>query len=185
MDKHKGGEANNLNIIEFLNNNSTPIKAEATDLDEKNNIHIFLPNSEAFYNMTDLLTIENEDEIRTMKITEWLSEDPVSFHKVFQKNKLKIDGKIFEILVSKLKADHFDYFKGSLGLNMRIDFKGFDYPVKASVPYTDKPVQFYKWWCENKDQITMTFQDKILLFDKVYLLNPSILKTEHKKLINK
>ncbi|MDI9312460.1 MAG: helicase-related protein [Limnohabitans sp.] len=185
LDKHKGGEANNLNIIEFLNNNSTPIKAEATELDEKNNIHIFHPNSESFYNSTNLLTIENEQGIRTMKISEWLVEDPVSFHTVFQKHKLKIDGKIFEILVSKLKANHFEHFRDSLGLNMRIDFKGYDKQVKASIPYTEKPVEFYKWWLENQDEIKLKFQEKLILFDKVFMLKPNILKSEHQKMINK
>ncbi len=185
LDKHKGGEANNLNIIEFLDNNSTPIKAEATELNEKNNIHIFYPNSESFYNSTSLLTIDNEQGIRTMKISEWLVEDPVSFHTVFQKHKLKIDGKVFEILVSKLKANHFEHFRDSLGLNMRIDFKGYDKQVKASVPYKDKPVEFYRWWCNNKDQVTMNFQEKLILFDKVFMQKPNVLKAEHRKIINK
>ena len=185
LDKHKGGEANNLNIVDFLKNNSTPIKSEATDLDEKNNIHIFLPNSESFYNGSNLLTIENEEGPKTMKISEWLTDDPVALDKIRKEFKLRIDSKIFEILVSKLKAYHFEYFKNSLGLNMRIDFKGFDFPVKASIPYTDKPVEFYKWWCDNKEQITMTFQEKLILFDKVYNLKPNLLKAEHRKTINK
>lgn len=185
LDKHKGGEANNLNIVEFLNNNSKPIKAVATELDEKNNIHIFHPNSESFYNSTNLLTIENEQGIRTMKISEWLVQDPVSFHTVFQKHKLKIDGKIFEILVSKLKANHFEHFRDSLGLSMRIDFKGYEKQVKASSPYTEKPVEFYKWWCDNKDQVTMKFQEKLILFDKVFMQKPTVLKSEHRKILNK
>ncbi len=185
LDKHKGGEVNNLNIIEFLNNNSTPIKSEATDLGEKNNIHIFLPNSESFYNSSNLLTIENEEGLRTMKISEWLTVSPVALDKVRKKFKLKIDSKIFEILVSKLKVYHFEYFKNSLGLNIRIDFKGFDFPVKASILYTDKPLEFYKWWCDNKDQVTMTFQEKLILYDKVYNLKPNLLKAEHRKTINK
>jgi hypothetical protein len=68
---------------------------------------------------------------------------------------------------------------------MRIDFKGFDFPVKAHIPYTDKPVEFYKWWCDNKDQVNMTFQEKLILFDKVYNLKPNLLKAEHRKTINK
>lgn len=185
LDKHKGGEANNLNIIEFLNNNSNPIKAESTELDEKNNIHIFHPNSELFYNSTNLLTIENEQGIRTMKISEWLSNDPVAFDKVRKEFNLKIDSKIFEILVSRLKNHHFEYFKNSLGLNMRIDFKGYDTPIKASIPYKDKPLEFYKWWCDNKDQVTMKFQEKLILFEKVFMQKPNVLKAEHRKIINK
>jgi len=185
LEKHKGGEANNLNIIEFLTNNSTPIKSEATDLDEKNNIHIFLPNSESFYNSSNLLTIENELGPKTMKISEWLTDDPVALDKVRKEFKLKIDSKTFEILISKLKVYHFEYFKNSLGLNMRIDFKGFDFPVKANIPYTVKPIEFYKWWCDNKDQVNMTFREKLILFDKIYNLKPNLLKAEHRKMLNK
>ena len=185
LEKHQGGVANNLNIVEFLNNNTIPLKAEAKELDEKNNIHIFHPNSESFYKGSSLLTIENEQGIRTMKISEWLNNDPVSFHTIFQKYKLKIDGKIFEILVSKLKANHFEHFRDSLGLNMRIDFKGYDKQVKASIPYTDNSVEFYKWWCDNKDQVTMKFQEKLILFDKVFMEKPNVLKSEHRKLIKK
>lgn len=185
LDKHKGGEANNINIIEFLKNNSTPIKSEIIDVVEKNNIHIFLPNSESYYISSSLLTIENEEETRTMKISEWLVENPVAFDKVRKEHKLKIDSKIFDILVSKLKEYHFEYFKNSLGLNIRIDFKGFDFPVKANVIFTDMPVEFYKWWCVNEDKVTMTFKEKLILFDKVYNLKPNLLKAEHRKKINK
>lgn len=186
LDKHKGGEANNLNIIEFLDNNSAPTKAEPTELDEKNNIHIFHPNSESFYISTSLLTIDNDQGIRTMKISEWLSNDPVSFDKVRKKfNLKKIDSKILEILFSRLKNHHFEYFKNSLGLNIKINFKGYDTPVKASIPYKDKPLEFYKWWCDNKDQVTMKFQEKLILFDKVFMQKPNVLKAEHRKIINK
>lgn len=185
LDKHKGGEANNLNIIEFLDENSTPINAEVTALDEKNSVHIFHPNSELFYNSTSLLTIENEQGIRTMEISKWLVEDPVSFHTIFLKHKLKIDRKSFDIMISKLRSNHFEYFRDSLGLNMRIDFKGYDKQVKASVPYTDKPVEFYKWWCDNNDQVKMNFREKLILFDKVFMQKSNILKAEHRKMINK
>jgi hypothetical protein len=185
LDKHKGGEANNINIIEFLKNNSTPIKSEIIDVVEKNNIHIFLPNSESFYGSSTLLTIENEGGLKTMKISEWLSVNPVVLDIVRKEFKLKIDKKCFEILISKLKSNHFEYFKNSLGLDIRIQFKGFDFPVKASVIFADMPVEFYKWWCVNEDQVKMTFKEKLILFDKVYNLKPNLLKAEHRKKINK
>jgi hypothetical protein len=131
------------------------------------------------------LTIENEKGPKTMKISDWLIDDPVALDKVRKEFKLKIAPKIFEILVSKLKADHFEYFKNSLGLNLRIEFKGYNFPVKANILYKDKPVEFYKWWCDNKDQVTMTFKEKLILFDTVYNLKPNLLKTEHRKIINK
>lgn len=120
-----------------------------------------------------------------MKISEWLHVDPVSFHNVFQKHKLNIDKEIFKILVSKLRANHFEYFKNSLRLNMRIDFKGFDVPVKAIIPYKDKPVEFYKWWCNNEDQVIMNTQEKLILFNNVYIQKPDFLKSKHRKMLNK
>lgn len=184
LDKHKGGETNNLDIVNYLKTNSVPIQAEATEIENKTNIHIFQPNPETFYKDSNLLTIENEQGQRTMKITEWLSKDPVSFDKVRKEFNLKIDSKVFEMLVSKLKAYHFQYFKDSLGLNMRINFKGFDTTVKAIVPYTNTPVEFYKWWCENQNEIKMNLKEKLELFDKVNLTKPTALKTEHRRMIN-
>ena len=185
LEKHKGGEANNIDMIEFLKSNSTPIKSDSIDILTKNSIHAFPPNSEALYKGSNLLTIEYEEVQRTMKISEWLTEDPVSLDIVRRKFKLKIDSNTFDVLISKLKAFHSEYFKKSLGLTIRIDFKGYEYPVKASVLCAEKPVDFYKWWCVNTDMVSMTFQEKLILFDKVYSLKPSVLKTEHLKLINK
>ena len=118
-----------------------------------------------------------------MKISEWLAEDPVSLHTVFQKYKLKIDGTVYKILISKIRSNHFEYFRDGLGLNMPIIFKGYDRQVKASIPYKNNPVEFYQWWCENKDQVTMKFHEKIILFDKVFLEKQNALKSEHRKMI--
>ena len=185
LENHKGGEANNIDIIHFLKENSEPLNSEPEIIDDKNNIHIFHPSYESFYRDSDLLTIENELGVNTMRVTEWITKDPVSFDKVRKEFSLKLDSKVFEILVSKLRGNHFEYFKKSLGLNMRIEFKGYENLVKAIIPYKDQPIDFYKWWCDNANEIIMTFQERLSLFIKVYELNPKILKSEHKKLINK
>jgi hypothetical protein len=67
---------------------------------------------------------------------------------------------------------------------MRIKFKGYPALVKAIVPYKDQPVSFYKWWIENPNELYMDFKSKIELINKVHGLNPSVLKSEHKKTIN-
>jgi hypothetical protein len=43
----------------------------------------------------------------------------------------------------------------------------------------------YQWWCDNKKQVTMKFQEKLILFDKVFMQKPNVLKAEHRKIINK
>lgn len=120
-----------------------------------------------------------------MRISEWLKEDPISFDLVRREKCLKVNTEVFKILISKLRASHNDYFINALGLNARIKFNGYNKPVQASVPYKDKPVEFYKWWYSNQNLINMTFAEKIVLFDKVYQTKPSELNKEHKQLIKK
>lgn len=57
-----------------------------------------------------LLTLETETGEQTMTISKWLSSDPVTFDKIRRKLDLKIDSEVFEILVSKLRANHAEYF---------------------------------------------------------------------------
>jgi ATP-dependent DNA helicase RecQ len=131
------------------------------------------------------LTIENENGKRTLRISQWLHEDPITFDKIRRKYNIRINKEIFSILVSKLRANHPIYFRDALGLNVRIEFKGYDHPIKAIIPYDCNPVEFYKWWCANQNLINMTFSEKIMLFDRVLLEEPDSLKKEHRKMIEK
>lgn len=157
----------------------------STEKDENSNVHIFFPNTQRYYSLKDLLTITNENGTRTLRVSEWLREDPVSFDIVRRETPIKVNKEVLNLLISKLKVYHPNYYKDALGLKTTIEFKGYDKPVQASVPYSNQPVEFYKWWCSNQDCVKMTFEEKIKLFDKVYLINPKILKREHLKLLKK
>lgn len=185
LEKHKGGEMNNLNIIEFLNTNYKPIKVETKELNESNNIHIFYPNSETFYNSSNFLTIETENGLKTMNVTDWISTNPILLHKAINKHSLNLERSIYLILISRLKNSHFEYFRDSFGLKLLIDFNQNFKNVEAIVPYKSSPVEFYKWWCNNPNKVTMNFREKFELFEKVHLLKPNILKAEHRKIIKK
>jgi ATP-dependent DNA helicase RecQ len=185
LDKYKGGEANNINIIELLKKKDLIQVEIQTDRDDDSNVHIFFPSVERVYYPKDLVTIENKKSVRTMRVSEWLREDPVSFDIVRREKSLKVNKEVFEILVSKLKAHHPDYFRDALGLKTRIPFNGYDTPIPAIVPYKDHPVEFYKWWSKNPDSVNLTFEEKIKLFDKVWMENPGLLKRAHKRQINK
>jgi hypothetical protein len=185
LDKYKGGEANNVDIIETLKKKDLKAVEISSDKDEDSNVNIFHPNADRYYFLKDLLTITNDNGIRTLRVSEWLREDPISFDIVRRETPLKVNKEVFDLLISKLRANHPDYFKDALGLKTRIEFKGYDRLVQASVPYSTQPVEFYKWWCSNQDLVNMTFEEKIKLFDKVYMTKPTELKREHKRLINK
>ncbi len=184
INTFKGGDSNKLNIIECLKEYE-PLNSVSTKSNNNSNIHIFQAKPETFYKGSDLLTIDNENGPRTMKVLKWLTTDPIIFDQARKKHNFKVDHKVFEILVSKLKNNHFEYFKESLGLDMRIDFKDYDKPVKAIVPYKNQPVEFYKWWCENQEKISLKFKDKLILINEVNLTKPEILKSKHRKLIKK
>ena len=185
LEEYKGGEVNHIGIIETLKTKKLKqIKVKA----EKNqdcNVNIFFPIEGKVYCPKDLLTIEDESGTKTMKISEWLEKAPKSFDLARRKNSLLVNTEVFEILVSKLKAYEPEYFIEALGLKARIEFKGYDGLVQATVPYNDKPLEFYKWWCDNPHYLTLTFKEKLVLFDKVNMINPSVLKEEHISILNK
>ena len=92
---------------------------------------------------------------------------------------------VYDLLIAKLRVYQPEYFRDTLGLRKRIEFKGYDRPVQATVPYSIQPVEFYKWWCANQDIINMTFEEKIILFNKGYFEKYAALKPQHKRLITR
>lgn len=160
---------------------SPPLPLEETV--SETSLHIFPATSEDILSQNKLLTIRNDDTIRTMRVSEWLIVDPVALDKERCKVNCKLESQTLQILISKLKANHFEYYRDQRRLQLVIHFNKYDSPVKAILPYTDKPIEFYKWWSENPNKITMSFKEKLILFDKVYLKNAKALKAEHKKLL--
>ena len=177
---YQGSEGNNIDIIEYLKNNVK--KFDNNDLIKQNttdNVHVFYAKHDIFYCMNNLLTIDKEEETKTYKVSEWLAKDPVSFDKVRREFDLKINKDVFDILVSKLRRFHPEYFRDALGLKMKIEYNGFDIPVQAKIPYENQPIDFYKWWCKNEDKVTLSDKEKIILFNKVRNGNPKILLKKH------
>lgn len=130
-----------------------------------------------------MLTIETDKGKVTHKISEWLKKNPILLDQVRAKHNLKFSSEVFRIMVSKVRQNT-SYFAESRGLNVRIEFKGYPGLVQASLPYKDKPVEFYKWWCKNEDKVYMTIAEKIQLFIRVKALKPDALLKVHEKLIS-
>lgn len=183
ISSYPGGESNRLDIVDYLKKNKKEklINSRITLELKDSNIHIFKGRPDSFYRGKDLLTIEDEENTRTMKVSKWITTDPVTFDKERKKLNLKVDYKLFKILMSRLRNHHYEYYRDSLGLDLHIYFKGYDNHVKAIVPYNDKPVEFYKWYCENPEEVKLSIKDKVILFDRVNLTAPNVLKARHKK----
>ena len=60
----------------------------------------------------------------------------------------------------------------------------FEPSTPAIIPYTNAPIEFYKWWKKNEEKVTMTHFERIKLFIKVDELKPGTLLKRHKKEIS-
>lgn len=172
-------ESNKVCIADFIKNIPPLPENEFEEIHDDENPNIFFANPEVFYNEDSLLTIDTPDGLRTCTISKWLSINPILLNEVRVKNNLKVSSKVFEVLISKIKQNK-EYFRDSRGLKMKIEFKGYTGLVQAIVPYKDKPVEFYKWWCKNDDKISMTEEEKIKLFIRVQELAPDVLLKKHR-----
>jgi len=183
LESYQGSEGNNIDIIEYLRTNTNALENNKKTVQNiSDHVHVFYANPEVYYEMDNLLTIDTSEGTKTLKVSQWLSKDPVSFDIVKRKFNLKISKQVFDFLVSKLRQ-HKEYFRDLLGLKMKIEFKGYDKPVSALVPYTTQPVDFYKWWCKNEDKVTLSEKDKIILFDKIKNEAPKILLKKHSNML--
>lgn len=173
-----------IDIIKYLEENAKASKDFHKSKLCSNAILNFSPDNNVFYTLNTMLTIVDNENTKTLKVSKWIIEDPIKFDMVRRENDLKIDKEVFKILISKLRK-YPDYFRDSLGLNYRIEFDGYEGLVKAFIPYQENPIKFYKWWLTNKSVVKMNFKEKMILFNNVNYLDQDALQVQHKKMLNK
>lgn len=176
-------DRNHVNIIDYIVDNVEDIQHHQVDADNSVYQENFPPRENGFYGKENLLSIDG----RTLTVEKWISSDPVSFDIIRRKKGLKVPSEVYQVLMSKLRISHREYYRDSLGLNMPIEFKGYEEKVQARIPYTNDPVAFYKWWkkTENNDKVTLSKGEQIRLFIKVYEQEPKALLVKHRKMITK
>lgn len=144
---------------------------------EEENIHPLDPEK-VYYSM-DMLTLEDEEGPKTLRMGAWLNVDPIRIHKMIIRDKiLKVDqAEVLMPLESKLRRADPDYFKRFMGLNLVIDFPGYSTGVIARIPYENDPVGFYKWWRKGKheDKVHLSLGWQVKLFQKVSLMDPKMI----------
>jgi len=119
-----------------------------------------------------------------MKISKWMTEDPVLLHRNIVAHKIKIDKEHFKVLMSKLLANHKEYYRDVMGLRLIIDFPKYG-KVMANVPYSAEPVNFYKWWRSNDEVVTLSKSEMLTLFMNVDKISPKTLLKKHRKMIGR
>lgn len=179
IERYPGSTQNHIDIVSYLKENVTSNEESVVSQNTNNVIEGFLPRKGGYYMPDSLLTIGN----KTMKITQWVTGNPVLLHRTVVEYELVIDKSYYKVLMSRLQNNHFAYYRDFMGLKLIIDYPGYDDRVQASVPYNDDPVKFYKWWKKHPDKITMSYKEQLMLFMAVDRKNPKALNKSHKSLI--
>ncbi len=186
LEKNYLGEdvANDVDLLYYVQT-IQPLEPENSDEPDDNDcMNLFHPNSEIWYDRNSMLTIETNEVKKTLKISEWIEKDPVLLDKVKTEYHLKFNSDVYNTLISKVRQNQ-SYYTETRGLNIQIEFKGYMGLVQASLPYKDKPLEFYKWWCKNQNKVYLTLVEKIQLFIRVKELKPDTLLKEHEKMISR
>lgn len=142
---------------------------------------------EMVYISTDKLTLETEDGPKTQSLGAWINDDPKRIHQMIVREKvLQVDKfQLFDPLISKLRRKDPVYYKMIMGLQLVIDFPGFSNGIKASIPFENDPVAFYKWYRKGKheDKVYLSRANEFRLIQKVYMMDPKmVLKSDVAKL---
>ena len=136
-------------------------------------------DSEKVYLSTDELTLETDEGEKTLRVGAWLNYDPVRIHKMIIKEKvLQVDTlEVLNPLISKLRRADPEYYKRFMGLNLNIDYPGYSNGIKASIPFENDPVGFYKWWRKGKheNKVHLSLGNQIRLFQKVALMDRKVI----------
>ena len=136
-------------------------------------------DSEKVYLSTDELTLETDEGEKTLRVGAWLNYDPVRIHKMIIKEKvLQVDTlEVLNPLISKLRRADPEYYKRFMGLNLIIDYPGYSNGIKASIPFENDPVGFYKWWRKGKheNKVHLSLGNQIRLFQKVAVMDRKVI----------
>lgn len=168
-------EVKEFDIVEFLASQENPVKFEGAKRDASEVLK-FPPIKGQHYNDKSLLTICEQGTDRTLTIAKWINQNPILLHQTIETHSMMLAKDVFKILVSRLRDG--EYWRDFRGLEIFIKFPKYPKDVRAIVPYKDYPVEFYKWWHENKDKVRMSLEERIRLIRKVSELAPKAIKKD-------
>ncbi len=144
-----------------------------------------IPQPNEAYSHKDTITLEVEGQPVTRRMNDWIRYDPVTLHIAMNKVPFVIARDDFRILMSTLRANHIDYYRRAVGLDILVDINGNAQQVAARCLYNYEPAKFYKWWSHNEEKVYMTSTEKIKLFLKVESLKAGTLLKKHVEMMNR
>lgn len=179
LAKYQGGTRNRVDIVKYIKDNIRLQESEVSDNNRDAYMDEFKVRPGKYYHNDSLLTIER----RTMKISKWVTDDPVLLHRTIAQHNIAIEKDYYKVLMSKLQVLHKDYYRDIMGLRLYIPFPGYDKPVMASVALSNDPVAFYKWYRKNSHVVTLTDDEFKSLLLQVERIKPNALLKAHRILI--
>ena len=180
ISKYEGGTRNRIDILKYITDNITLYQASSNGINTSEYLQEFKIRPGGYYAPDNLLTLGQ----RTLKLSKWVTEDPVLLHRNIVMHGIQIDKEYYKVLMSKLMVNHKEYYRDIMGLKLRIDFPKYGM-VMASVPYNTDPVNFYKWWKTHSHIVSLTKDEILTLFLNVERNNPKALLKKHRQLIGK
>lgn len=180
LTKYVGGTRNRVDILKYLKDNIDVYDNESQVVKDDEYLNMFKIRPGDYYNSDNLLTLGQ----RTMNLSKWINEDPVFLHRNIVTHELHIEKECYRLLMANLMFQHRNYYRDIMGLKYIINFPGLGM-VSASVPYNNDPVNFYRWWRNHEQEVTLTKKEIITLFLNVEKSNPNALLKKHRKMIEK
>lgn len=180
LSKYEGGTRNRINILKYIADHLKLYNENSAELNDIEFLPEFKIRIGGYYSPNNFLTLEH----RTMKLSKWVTEDPMLLHRNIIAHNIKIDKEYYKVLMSKLKVNHQEYYRDFMGLKLHIEFPNYGV-VMASIPYNNDPVNFYKWWKINNHKVTLSKEEILTLFLNVEKNNPKTLLKKHRQMIGK
>lgn len=143
------------------------------------------PQPDTCYSHKDTITLDIDGQPVTRRMNDWVRFDPVNLHIAMNKVPFLIARDDFRILMSTLRANHIDYYRRAVGLDILVDIDGKAQLVAARCLYNYEPAKFYKWWSRNEEKVYMTSSEKIKLFLKVESLKAGTVSKKHLELMDR
>lgn len=180
LSKYEGGTRNRIDILKHIADNINLYQDPSKEINSLEYLLEFKIRPGEYYSPDNLITLGQ----RTMKLSKWVTEDPVLLHRNIVMHGIQIDKEYYKVLMSKLMVNHKDYYRDFMGLKLRIDFPKYGM-VMASMPYNTDPVNFYKWWKTHSHDVSLTKDEILTLFLNVERNNPKALLKKHRQMIGK
>lgn len=164
LEKYPGsGELNDVDLIKTI---SKLEAVEQVSVKRTTSRQTRVQSEPGWYHLEDTVTLEWKGKLTSKRVSQWITDDPLNFHKAATLSKIKLGGKANEILFSKLRKFP-DYFNSFMGTSRIIEIPKVKGKKKGTILMKDYPREFYAWWCENRNEMPLGMVEKIELFDRL------------------